>query len=107
MTDEKWSPQPYSEQEFLSFDRLKRAVMNRVLDRSEALMVDEFPITPDRTAELIKEEWQRAKEAIRCSPAARQAFRKHLESVVSEQVDGMIKTDKNELGSMGVVEKSI
>ena len=107
MADDKWSPQPYAEQELLSFDRLKRAVMNRVLDRSEILMADEFPITSERTAELIKDEWQRAKEAVRSSPAARQAFRKHLESVVSEQVDGMIKTDKNELGSMGVVEKSI
>jgi hypothetical protein len=107
MASEKWSPQPYTEQEFLSFDRLKRAVMNRVLDRSEALMVDEFPISPERTAELIKDEWHRAKEAIRSSPAARQAFRKHLEGVISEQIDGMIKTDKTELGSLGVVEKSI
>lgn len=107
MASDKWSPQPYEEQELLSFDRLKRAVMNRVLDRSEALMVDEFPISADRTAELIKEEWQRAKEAVRSSPAARQAFRKHLEGVISEQVDTMITTDKNELGSLGVVEKSI
>jgi hypothetical protein len=107
MATDKWSPQPYAEQELLSFDRLKRAVMNRVLDRTETLLGEEFPINPDRTAVLIKEEWQRAKEAVRSSPAARQAFRKHLESVISEQIDTMIKTDKNELGSLGVVEKSI
>ncbi len=32
MADEKWTQRPYSFEEFLSFDRLKRAVMSRVLD---------------------------------------------------------------------------
>jgi len=107
MSDEKWSPQPYSEQELLSFERLKRAVMNRTLDRAEALMGEEFPLSAERTAELIREEWQRAKEAVRSSPAAREAFRKHLESMVSDQIDNLIKTDKAELGAMGVAEKSM
>ncbi len=107
MSDEKWSPQPYSEQELLSFERLKRAVMSRTLDRVEALMDEEFPISTERTAELTREEWQRAKEAVRSSPAAKEAFRTHLESIVSEQVDNHIKTDKAELGAMGVAEKSL
>ncbi len=107
MANEKWSPQPYSEQELISFDRLKRAVMNRVLDKAESVMGEEFPLSPERTSELIKEEWQRAKEAVRSSPAAREAFRKYLENIVNEQIDNVIKTDKNELGTMGVVEKSI
>lgn len=107
MTSEKWSPQPYAEQELLSFDRLKRAVMNRVLDRSEVLMGEEFPLSVERVASLIKDEWMRAKDAVRNSPAAREAFRKHLEGIVSEHLDGLIRTDKSELGSMGVAEKSL
>jgi len=107
MADDKWSPQPYSHEELLSFDRLKRAVMNRVLDKAESTMGEEFPLSPERVAGLIKEEWQRAKEAVRSSPAAREAFRKYLEGTISSQIEGLIKADKEELGAMGVAEKSL
>jgi hypothetical protein len=33
MINDNWSPRPYTDQELLSFDRLRRAVMGRVLDR--------------------------------------------------------------------------
>ncbi len=62
MKDETWAPRPYANEEFLSFDRLKRAVTSRVLDRAERLMGEEFPLSPERIAELTNEEWQRAKE---------------------------------------------
>ena len=65
MANDQWLPQPYSEQELLSFERLKRAVMSRVLDRAEILLEDEFPLSPDRTTELTREEWERAKDAVR------------------------------------------
>ncbi len=107
MANDKWLPEPYSEQELLSFDRLKRAVMNRVLNKAEAMMEEEFPLSPDRTTEVVREEWMRAKDAVKNSPAAREAYRKYLEAHISDQVDTMIKTDKAELGAMGVVEKSI
>ncbi|MEJ2740835.1 MAG: hypothetical protein P8105_13600 [Dehalococcoidia bacterium] len=107
MANDQWLPQPYSEQELLSFERLKRAVMSRVLDRAEILLEDEFPLSPDRTTELTREEWERAKDAVRASPAARKAYREHLEAMVSDQIDGMIKTDRAELGSLGVAEKSL
>lgn len=107
MENDIWSPQPYSEQELLSFERLKRAVMGRVLDRAEVLLATEFPLSQDRTNELTKEEWDRAKEAVRNSPAARAAYREHLERMVSEKIDGLIRTDKAELGSLGVAEKSL
>jgi hypothetical protein len=81
--------------------------MNRVLDRAESLMDEEFPLGNDRAAEVVKDEWKRAKEAVRNSPNAREAYRKYLEGMVGEQVDGLIKTDKGELGAMGVMEKSI
>jgi len=101
------SPQPYSEQELLSMDRLKRAVMSRVLDVAESMMEEEFPLSTEKASELVKEEWLRAKEAVRSSPAAREAYRKHLQKLIEEQVDGHIKSDRAELGAMGVVEKSI
>ncbi|HEX76402.1 MAG TPA: hypothetical protein G4O12_07505 [Dehalococcoidia bacterium] len=107
MVAEKWSPQPYSYEELLSLDRLKRAVMSRVLDRVESMMGEEFPLSPERIAGLLNDEWQRAKEAVRSSPAAREAFRGYLEGAISDQLDGLIKTDKDELKAMGVAEKSL
>jgi len=107
MSDETWSPKPYANEEFLSFDRLRRAVTSRTLDRAERLMGEEFPLTPDRIGELTTEEWQRAKEAIQYSPGAREAFRKYLEGTISGKVDELIKTDKDYLSSMGVAEKSL
>ena len=57
--------------------------------------------------EIISSEWQRVKEAVRSSPAAREAFRKYLERTVSEQVEKLMKEDRTELESLGVVEKSL
>lgn len=107
MVAEKWSAQPYSHEELLSFDRLKRAVMTRVVDRAEAMMGEEFPLPQERVNDLIDAEWQRAKEAVRSSPAARAAYRKYLESQINDKVDDLVKSDKEELGAMGVAEKSI
>ena len=109
MASERLSLEPYSDQELLSFDRLKRAVMGRVISRAESLMEKdgEFPLSAERTASLIQEEWQKAKEAVRSSPAARAAARAHLEEIISDQIDTLIKTGKDELRAMGVAEKSI
>jgi hypothetical protein len=107
MANSNWESKPYSEQELLSFDRIKRAVVNRVLDRAEAMMDEEFPLKPARQEEITEEEWKRAKDAVKASPIAKEAYRKYLEKFVGERVDGMIKSDKDELNKMGVVEKSI
>jgi len=107
MADEKWSPQPYSHEEFLSFDRLKRAVVSRSLDRAESMMGEEFPLSPERITGLINDEWQRAKEAVRSSPAAREAFRKYLEGTVGNHIESLIKGDMDELRAMGVADKSL
>jgi hypothetical protein len=107
MIDEMWSPRPYANEEFLSFDRLKRAVTSRVLDRAERLMGEEFPLSPERIAELTTEEWQRAKEALQSSPGAREAFRKYLEGTVGVKVDNLIQAEKDYLSAMGVAEKSL
>ena len=107
MTEEKWSPQPYSYEELLSFDRLRRSVVSRVLDKAESVMGDEFPLSSEQISRMIDDEWKRAKEAIRSSPAAREAFRKYLEGTVAEKIDGLIKADKDEMEAMGVAEKSL
>jgi hypothetical protein len=109
MTDkpEKKAVQPYSPEEILSFDRIKRAMTARVLDRIEELWQGRQPIGVEQVNEIISSEWQRVKEAVRSSPAAREAFRKYLERTVSEQVEKLMKEDKTELESLGVVEKSL
>ncbi len=104
---EEWTPRPYANEEFLSFDRLKRAVSSRVLDRAERQMISEFPLSPEKVNQWTEEEWQRAKEALRLSPGAREAFRKYLEALVNTKVDSLIKQDKAELSSLGVAEKSL
>lgn len=106
MTERK-AGQPYSAEEILSFDRIKRAMTSRVLDRIEDLWQGKQPIGVDQMNEVIADEWQRIKEAVRSSPAAREAFRKYLERTVSEQIDKLMKDDRAELESLGVVEKSL
>ena len=104
---DKKTAQPYSPEEILSFDRIKRAMTSRVLDRIEELWQGKQPIGVEQVNEIISSEWQRVKEAVRSSPAAREAFRKYLERTVSEQIDKLIKEDRVELESLGVVEKSL
>ena len=106
MTERK-AGQPYSAEEILSFDRIKRAMTSRILDRIEDLWQGKQPIGVDQMTEVIADEWQRVKEAVRSSPAAREAFRKYLERTVSEQIDKLMKDDRAELESLGVVEKSL
>jgi hypothetical protein len=109
MTDkpERKVVQPYSPEEILSFDRIRRAMTSRVLDRIEELWQGKQPIGVEQVNEIISSEWQRVKDAVRSSPAAREAFRKYLERTVSEQIDKLMKEDKTELESLGVVEKSL
>jgi hypothetical protein len=104
---ERKAGQPYSAEELLSFDRIKRAMTSRVLDRIEDLWQGKEPIGVDQMNKVIEDEWRRVKEAVRSSPAAREAFRKYLERTVAEQIDKLMKEDKAELESLGVVEKSL
>jgi hypothetical protein len=64
-------------------------------------------MSPEQINEIISDEWQKAKDAVRNSPAARDAFRKYLERTVSEQVDKLMTRDKDELEALGVVEKGL
>ncbi|MGB5926315.1 MAG: hypothetical protein WBH01_09545 [Dehalococcoidia bacterium] len=109
MTDrpERKAGQPYSPEEILSFDRIRRAMTSRVLDRIEELWQGKQPLSVEQVNEVIASEWQRVKEAVRSSPAAREAFRKYLEHTVSDQIEKLMKEDKTELESLGVVEKGL
>lgn len=102
-----WTPKEYSNEEVLSLDRLKRAVLNRVFERAEHMMDEGLILDKEKTAEIIAEEWQRAKEAVISAPAAAANLKKQWESFVTEQVDGHLRADKDELLSLGVNEKSI
>ncbi len=104
---EKKAEQPYSWEEVFSFDRLKRTMTARVLDRMESIYEGNKPISPEEISEVINNEWQKVKEAVRSSPAAREAFRKYLERTISEDIDKLIQKDKAELESLGVVERGL
>lgn len=104
---EKKAEQAYSWEEVFSFDRLKRAMTARALNRIESMWQGKEPISPEQISEVINDEWQKIKEAVRSSPAAREAFRKYLEHTVSDEIDKLIRRDKSELESLGVVERSL
>jgi len=99
--------EPYSMEEILSFDRIKRAMTSRILDRVEDLRQGKEPMGAEQIGNIISDEWQKVKDAVLSSPAARAAFRKYLERTVSEQIDKLVKRDRGELESLGVVEKSL
>ena len=107
MVGERKAGQPYTPEEILSFERIKRAMTTRVLDRIEDLWQGKQPISGDQINEVIADEWQRVKEAVRSSPVAREAFRKYLESTIAEQINMLLQDDKVELESLGVVERSL
>lgn len=68
---------------------------------------EEYLLGQDKTAQIIKEEWARAKEAVKSSKTAKENLQKDWEAFVDTEVDRLIKSDKDELSSMGVPEKSI
>ena len=105
--NERKAGQPYSPEEILSFDRIKRAMTSRVLDQIEDLWQGKEPISAEQISKIISGEWQKVKDAVRSSPAAREAFRKYLERTISEEIEKIVKRDQAELESLGVVERSL
>lgn len=104
---ERKAEQSYSWEEVFSFDRLKRATTTRALNRVESIWQGKEPLSAEQISEVVSDEWQKAKDAVRSSPAAREAFRKYLESTVSDEIDKLIQKDRAELESLGVVERSV
>ena len=104
---EKKEGQEYTWEEIFSLVRLKRSITKLVLDRLESIWQSKEPMGPEKIDEVVNDEWQRAKAAVRNSPAAREAFRRYLEKSVSEQIDRLKAHDKDELQALGVVEKGL
>jgi len=104
---QKRQEKPYSWEEVFSFDRLKRTMVGRVLESVEAMCEGSEPVTPEQINQVIKDEWEEVKRAVRSSPAAKESFRKYLEKTVSEKVAGVIDQDKAELESLGVIERGL
>ena len=104
-----WQPEEYTNEEILSLDRLKRAVVNRVRSRALAMTEEgeEYTLGQEQTAQIIQEEWARAKEAVRSSKAAKENMKKDWDTYVDTEVNKLVRSDKDELSSMGVLEKSI
>jgi len=98
---------PYAVEELLSFDRMKRAVGARVVEMAEQALEEGAPLDQQKLSELTAQEWKIAKDAVRSSPAAREAAREHMQKVISQLVDDMIRSDKAELEALGVQEKTI
>ncbi|MEW6033285.1 MAG: hypothetical protein AB1603_00325 [Chloroflexota bacterium] len=98
---------PYAVEEVISFDRMKRAVTSRVVEAAEKALEEGMPLDQRRLAELTDQEWKAAKEAVRSSPAAREAAREHMQRIVSQLIEDKIKSDKAELEALGVQEKSL
>ena len=107
MANVGYTSRPYEDQELLSIDRLKRAVMNRIIERAEALMDEEFPLKDERLEQLFIDEWHQAMIAVRNSPQAKEAYKKWLESRMIGMLDSQIKEDREQLNSMGVQDKSL
>ncbi|MGD0856637.1 MAG: hypothetical protein ABSA18_12645 [Dehalococcoidia bacterium] len=107
MANVGYTSRPYEDQELLSIDRLKRAVMNRIIERAEALMDEEFPLKDERLEQLFIDEWHQAMIAVRNSPQAKEAYKKWLESRMVGMLDAQIKEDREQLNSMGVQDKSL
>lgn len=97
----------YSPEELLSFDRLRRAVMHRVVEKAEQALAEGAPLDQNTLSELTAEEWKKAKDAVRSSPAAREAAKEHMQRLIGEMVDDLMRSDKAELDALGVQEKTI
>ena len=104
---ERKREKPYTWEEVFSFDRLKRTMVARVLESVETMVEGNEPITPEQISQVISNEWDEVKQAVRSSPAARESFRKYLEKTVSEQVANLIEQDRSELESLGVIERGL
>lgn len=96
---------PYTMEEIITFDRIRRAIAARVVEAAEPSLAEGMPLTADKLRDLAKAEWKAAKEAVWASPLAKEKAREYMRKVVSGLLDNQIASDKAELESLGVKEK--
>ncbi|MDO8472888.1 MAG: hypothetical protein Q7T05_03635 [Dehalococcoidia bacterium] len=98
---------PYTVEEIITFDRIKRAIAGRVVEAAEPSLNEGMPLTADKLKELATLEWKAAKEAIWASPLAKEKAKEYMRKVVSGLLDTQINADRAELEALGVKEKYI
>ena len=98
---------PYAAEEVLSFDRIRRAIVNRVVETAEHALEKGAPLDRQNLAELVTQEWKAVKDAVRTSPLAKERARERIRGLVGGILDGHFKSDRAELEALGVQEKTI
>lgn len=98
---------PYSGEEVLTFDRIRRAVTNRVVEAAEQALEHGNPLDKQKLMALVVEEWKTIKEAVRNSPTAREKARERMRAIVSSMLESHVSSDKGELENLGVQERSL
>jgi len=107
MATEQYTSRPYEDTNFISFDRLERAVKDRVKERAEALIETEFPLKQGRLEELWNDEWKNAMVSLLESPQAREHYKKYIDDSLSGIAQQKFKEEKDTLIQLGVQEKGL
>ena len=99
--------QSYEPEEVLSYDRMKRAVMKRILNRAAQELEVGFTMDKDRLAEWTADEWAAAKQFVRFSSDSTGHLSEYARQQISKMVQDMIESDKAELESLGVQDTAL
>ena len=92
----------YAPEEILSFDRMKRAVVSRIVETASRQMEAGVPLDRDKLLEMATDEWKAAKDFVRFSFNSTGKLREYARQQVSQLVQDMIEADRAELEALGV-----
>ena len=92
----------YTPEEILTFGRMKRAVVNRIVETASRQMESGVPLDKDKLLELATDEWKVAKDFVRFSFDSTGKLREYARQQVSHLLQDMIEADKAELEALGV-----
>ncbi len=98
---------PYAGEEVLTFDRIRRAIINRVVESAEQALEQGTPLNRQHLAAAVADEWKAAKDAVRSSPTAKEKARERIRQAISGILDSHVTSDRSELESLGVQDKTV
>ena len=98
---------PYTTEEVLSFDRMKRAVVRRVVEMAEKEMEEGTPLDKDELEQMAIEEWKAAKDAAQLSYDHSGKQLEYIKQQVSQLLQSMMEGDRTELEALGVQDTTI
>ncbi|MFC1919580.1 hypothetical protein ACFLWX_02170 [Chloroflexota bacterium] len=93
---------PYATEEVLSFYRMKRAVVRRVVEMAEKELEEGIPLDRDKLEQLTIEEWKAAKDAAWSSFDLSGKRLEYVKHNISQLLRGIIEEDRAELEALGV-----